>query len=92
MTKEVNAFTIPIVSREEFRLLLETNLLKSWEDYAIIDVIQHLLSHGMPKLDWDRLNTCLSEMDVYLAPVAVEASNDFMWVVNGRNAMLVKKT
>jgi hypothetical protein len=50
-----------------------------------------LLEDGLPKLDFGDLTATLRPLFIYLPTVAVETNEkDWLWVVSGNKAMLVK--
>jgi hypothetical protein len=84
--------SIPIISKDAFRKMLLEHIVEDKKDWSVENIMDSMITDGFPKLDFDRLNDCLSKIFIYLPTVAVEiGDNRFVWVVSGNNAMLVQK-
>jgi hypothetical protein len=86
------ALKIKVVDKDKFRKILLDLLVNDADGWTIENVFDGLLEDGFAKLDFDRLNDCLSKMPVYVSTIGVDFGDpEFIWIVSGRAAILVHK-
>ena len=84
---------IKVISFEEFRKLVEVEVLKSFEPFNAQEVCSHLLETGFMKLTQDNVSQFLKENFIFIKGNLIVDFGDaqFMWMVSGINAMVIDK-
>ena len=84
---------IKVISFEEFRKLVEVEVLKSFEPFNAQEVCSHLLETGFTKLTQDNIPQFLKENFIFIKGNLIVDFGDaqFMWMVSGINAMVISK-
>ena len=89
----MNEIKLKVVNKDEFRKILLDAIMQNNKSYTVEDVFEILMDSGFPKLDFDDLSKCLSQIFVYLDPVAVDIGDSrLVWVVSGNRAILINKS
>lgn len=84
--------SIPVLSKHQFRKILLDHIMADKGNWTVADTFDTFIDGGFPKLDFERLNECLPKIMVFLPTVAIEfGDSEFIWVVSGNQAILVKK-
>lgn len=88
-----NNLTIPIISWQEFVVMVNAYVIENFKDYERKDLIAVLVGDGFPKLTVDTVKIFLKEAFIYINPqVIVEfGNNEFYWLVSGMDAILIHK-
>ena len=85
-------YRIKIYSKEEFTKILINHLVNDNKDYTLEQTFYYLIEYGFSKLDFEDLNESLQNMRIFLPTMCVDSGNqEWLWVVNGCNAILVKR-
>ena len=85
---------IKVISFEEFRKLVEVEVLKSFESFNTQELCSHLLDTGFMKLTQDNIPQFLKENFIFIKGNLIVDFGDaqFMWMVSGINAMVIDKS
>ena len=84
---------IKVISFEEFRKLVEAEVLESFKYFNTQEICSHLLDTGFMKLTQDNIPQFLKENILFIRGNYIVDFGDskFVWIVCGMDAMLINK-
>ena len=83
---------IPVISEEELRKYIVACVLNETKDWTKEQILDQLLTEGFPVLDFENLSRCLKDMPfIFLPTMAVPIDDTWMWVLSGKDAVIVAR-
>lgn len=84
---------IKVISFEEFRKLVEVEVLDGFKGIDLQEICSHLLDTGFMKLTNGNIHTFLKENLIFIRGNYIVDFGDskFVWIVCGMDAMLINK-